>query len=278
MILARTVLDLPDLQYSKPRALREALDALSQPGSCVYAGGTDLLIALSARAPWAAGVRRLVDIKGVPEARHINDAGGHLRIGALVTAAELANSDIVRREAPALAEAAAATAAPALRRRGTVGGNIATPHSTGDMTTALLALDAKVASIEIAGSTRIDELPLESVLSSRDGAGSPRLLLSVTIAKQPRSAFAKFPTRLGFGRSLVCVSMAVAGEQVRVALGGLGERPFHAVESSLAVEQQTALADALARECRPPDDVRVSPAYRLRLAATLIERLHGKLR
>jgi carbon-monoxide dehydrogenase medium subunit len=273
------MLDLPDLEYSRPRALSEALDALSRPGSCVYAGGTDLLLALSARAPWTVGLRRLVDVKTIPEARGITDAGDHLRIGALVTAAELADDHLVRREAPALAQAAAATAAPALRRRGTVGGNIAMAHPAADVTTALLALDARVASIDVGGSAEVEELSLENVLSSWDRTERTRLLLSVTIAKQPRCAFTKFPSRLGFGRSLVCVGMAVDGERVRVALGGLAERPVHAVEVSSAVQRQAALADALAHECHPADDdVCASPAYRLRLAATLIERLHETLR
>jgi len=273
------MLDLPDLEYSKPPALDEALDVLSRPGSCVYAGGTDLLLALAARAAWATSVRHLVDVKGLPEARGIADAGDRLRIGALVTAAELAASDLVRRDAPALAQAAAATASPALRRRGTVGGNLAMAHPAADVATALVALDANVASIDVAsGSTKVEELPVESVLSSWDRARSPRLLLSVTIVKQPRCAFSKFATRLGFGRSLVCAGMAVTGEQVRVALGGLGERPFHAAGSSLAVEQGGALADALARECRPPEDPCASPTYRLRLATALIERMREALR
>jgi CO/xanthine dehydrogenase FAD-binding subunit len=272
------VLELPDLEYSKPRTLHEALDDLGRPDSCVYAGGTDLLIALSSRAPWTAGVRRLVDIKGLPEARGVVDGGDDLCIGALVTAAELASSDLIRREAPALAEAAAATAAPALRRRGTVGGNIATPHSAGDVTTALLALDARVASVEFGGSVRVVDLSLAGFLSSRDGAGSSRLLLSVTVQKQRRSAFAKFSGRLGFGRPLLCVGMAVAGEQIRIALGGAGQRPFHAVDGSLARRQKEAVVDALIREYTPADDACLSPAYRLRLARTLIGRLYENVR
>jgi CO/xanthine dehydrogenase FAD-binding subunit len=143
----------------------------------------------------------------------------------------------------------------------------------------LLALDARVASVFIgAGAAAVDELPLETVLSPCDRANGARLLLSVTTPKRPRSSFIKFPTRLGFGRSLVCVGMAVAGGRVRVTLGGLRERPFHAAESSLAVERGATPTEALARECRPPHDQCASPQYRLRLAETLIARLYEKLR
>ena len=74
----------------------------------------------------------------------IVDVGDSLRVGAAVRPHTLAASRLARRVAPALAEAAAATSSPALRRRGTVGGNIVTPHPAGDVATALLALGATV--------------------------------------------------------------------------------------------------------------------------------------
>src|SRR5262245_22487625 len=110
--------DLPELSYCRPRHLDDALRALARPGACAYAGGTDLLVALTTRAPWTAGVRELVDIKELDVARGVTEVDDALRIGALTTADELAASRLVTREAPALAEAARVTSAPALRRRG----------------------------------------------------------------------------------------------------------------------------------------------------------------
>ena len=128
--------DLPDLAYVRPRHLGAARAALARPGAHVYAGGTDLLVALHERRPWARFVRTLVDVKALAPARGIVARGNTVRIGALVTAAELAASPLVRRAAPVLAEAARLTSSPALRRRGTVGGNLATPHPAGDVATA----------------------------------------------------------------------------------------------------------------------------------------------
>ena len=80
-------------------------------GACIYAGGTDLLVALTERRPWTCFVRDVVDIKQLDQARGIVTRGAEMRIGALVTAHELASHPGVRRQANVLAEAASLTSA-----------------------------------------------------------------------------------------------------------------------------------------------------------------------
>ena len=262
--------DLPELSYFRPRDLAEALAALASPNACIYAGGTDLLVALTTRQPWAGFVRELVDIKRLDAAKGITELGNTLRIGALVTAAELATSALLRRETPVLAEAAARTSAPALRRRGTLGGNIATPHPAGDVTTALLALDAVV---ELIDGHSAREAPLSELVATRTREWPRRrLVLAVKVEKCRRSAFEKIAARSGFGRSLVAVAIAIGDGGARLALGGMNDRPFAARETALALGQPTQLAEALARECRPPADGLASPSYRMKLADVLIAR------
>ena len=263
--------DLPPLSYVRPRTLDEALAALVRPGRRIYAGGTDLLPALFARRSWTDGVTALVDVKDLAAARGIEDRTERLRIGALVTAAELAASPLVRRTAPVLATAARVSASPALRHRGTVGGNIATPHPAGDVATALLALDATVELID-GGAPR--EVPLGALLAP-DASPWPRdrLLLAVHVAKRPRSAFEKLGGRRGFSRALVAAAVALDGPRVTVALGGMHARPFAAHASAAALAAGAPLAPALAAECRPPvrDDL-PGVDYRLHAAAVLITR------
>ena len=91
--------DLPELSYCRPRDLDEALAALARPGTRIYAGGTDLLVALTARRRWTGTVRELVDIKRLDATHGIVDVGDSLRIGAAVTAAALANSNPTTRSA-----------------------------------------------------------------------------------------------------------------------------------------------------------------------------------
>ena len=263
--------DLPRLRYSRPGTVAAALGALARPGACIYAGGTDLVVALGERRPWARFVRELVDVKALAEARGIGRADGTLRIGALATAAELAADAAVGRAAPALAEAARLTSAPALRTRGTIAGNLVTPHPAGDLATALVALDA---TIEIADRRGVRLVPVGDFLAGlATGWPRQRLVLAVRVAPQPRSAFEKIADRAAFGRALVSAATVVDRRgDVRVALGGLGPRPFAAPRAAEAIRAGRTggdLAAALAAEHRPP---RAGAAHLLALAAVAVDR------
>jgi carbon-monoxide dehydrogenase medium subunit len=262
--------DLPAFTYSRPRDLAAAMTAIGRRGACVYAGGTDLLVALAERRPWVRFVRELVDVKGISEGKGLRERGARLRIGALTTADELAAHPLVRRHARVLAEAAEQTSAPALRRRGTLGGNVSSPHPAGDVTTALLALDAMV---EVADRKAVCEVPLVDFMRTQaEGWPRQRLILAVTVCKCRRSAFEKVGARPAFSRSLVAVGVAAIDGALRIALGGLRERPFPSPAVAASVARGEGLETALAAECRPPTDALASDAYRLRLAATLLRR------
>ncbi len=117
-------MSLPPFVLLRPRALDEALGHLSQhgPDVMIIAGGTDVVPNLRAGlfAP-----RALVDIKGLVDLKGIGfDGESGLRIGALTTLTEIAESPIVRQHYPVLAEAAATVASPVLRNMGTLGGNL----------------------------------------------------------------------------------------------------------------------------------------------------------
>ena len=249
--------------------------ATARPGACIYAGGTDVLVALAERRPWARFVREIVDIKEIPEAKGVTDLGNHLRVGALVTAAELSSDRLVRRHARVLAEAAEQTSAPALRQRGTVGGNVSTPHPAGDMATALLALDTTV---EVADRRTTRAIPLIDFMRVQ-AKQWPRqqLILAFTIRKCSSSAFEKMGSRLAFSRSLVAVGVATVGNTLHVALGGLHDRPFMSAAVAVAVARGTSLDTALAADCTPPSDTLASDRYRLRLAATLVRRAAARV-
>ena len=262
--------DLPAFSYFRPRTLRAALQAIARPGACIYAGGTDVIVALSTQQPWTRFVREIVDIKGVTDATGVSDLGTHLRIGALVTAHELSSHPLVRRHARALAEAAAQTSAPALRRRATVGGNITTPHAAGDITTALRALDAMVV---VADRQSCDHSPLADFMSAQ-AAEWPlqRLVVAVHVPKCRHSAFEKVGARMAFSRSLAAAGVAEFSGGVRVALGGLGERPFLAPTVAATLGDRTGRDEALRAVCHVHADSLSDYAYRLRVAGVVLGR------
>lgn len=84
-------------------------------------GGTDLL-ALMKDDVVSPG--RLVSLAGVEGLAGIRQEDGRIVLGAGTTLAEMAASDLLRREVPALAEAAGRVGSPQIRARGTLGGNL----------------------------------------------------------------------------------------------------------------------------------------------------------
>jgi len=113
---------MPDFTVVKVKSLREAIDKLSSDGARVHAGGTDLLGCLRDDV-FKAGT--LVSIGQLKELRGITQTpDGGLRIGALTTLTEIANSRIIRETYPGLARAASEVGSPQLRNQGTLGGNL----------------------------------------------------------------------------------------------------------------------------------------------------------
>ena len=113
---------LPNFAYARPKSLKEAIQHLSSGGARVHAGGTDLLGCLRDdvfHAKKIVSISQLNDLQGI---RLMKDGG--LRIGALTTITEVANSKIIQEHYPALAKAASEVASPQLRNQGTMGGNL----------------------------------------------------------------------------------------------------------------------------------------------------------
>lgn len=111
-------------EYAAPIATKQVIGLLGRDwnDAAIYAGGTDLL---SLMKDDIAHPRRLVDVKAVPELGGISfNAARGLRIGALVTLAELAEDARVRQHYPMLAATADEAASPQIRNRATVGGNM----------------------------------------------------------------------------------------------------------------------------------------------------------
>lgn len=93
-------------------------------GTAINAGGTDLYGGLKAMI-YPTPPAKLVNIKTIPGLSYIKEEGGMLKIGALTTLTEIAESSVVTAKWPSLAAAAKAVGTPQLRNMGTIAGNIA---------------------------------------------------------------------------------------------------------------------------------------------------------
>jgi len=128
----------------QPASVAEAAQLIvADPDATLYAGGTELLLAMK-----QGGLRfeTLVDLKTVPGLTGLGVQSNRLLIGALVTHRAIARSPLVRARLPELADLESRIANPRVRATGTLGGNLAFAEPHSDPATLLMALDAEVAS------------------------------------------------------------------------------------------------------------------------------------
>jgi xanthine dehydrogenase YagS FAD-binding subunit len=108
-------------EYVSPNS-KEQVAALLRDDAAILAGGTDLLALMKDDV---LTPNRLVNIKEIGALRGISySAGTGLRIGALSTISELADSKSALSLFPALIEAANEAASPQIRNVATIGGNM----------------------------------------------------------------------------------------------------------------------------------------------------------
>src|SRR5215213_2528734 len=132
---------VPDYELRAPPTLADALDLLArEPGVWrPFAGGTDLMVLFE------AGVlahKKFLSVWHLAELKGVEVTDEHVALGALTTYTEVQRHEVLRREFPALCEAARETGGWAIQNRGTIGGNIANASPAADSPPALLVYDA----------------------------------------------------------------------------------------------------------------------------------------
>ena len=114
---------MDSFEYANPSTIKEAISLLGSDweDASVFAGGTDLISLLKDDIE---ETKRLVNIKHVGQLHAVQNVDGGLRIGAAVTIEQLLSASDVRKNFPAIADAADGIRSPQLRNMGTVGGEI----------------------------------------------------------------------------------------------------------------------------------------------------------
>src|SRR5437667_7515421 len=112
----------PRFAYARPASLAEALALLAEykDDARVLAGGQSLVPMMNFRV---AAPKVLVDINRIAGLSGIKVAKNHLRIGALTRHVEIERSADIARHLPLVAAAMPHIAHPAIRNRGTFGGD-----------------------------------------------------------------------------------------------------------------------------------------------------------
>ena len=240
----------PQFDYYRAGSVAEAIDLLKQhPGAKLLAGGHSLIPLLKLRL---AAPPVLVDVGRLGELKGIELGDGSIRIGAMTTHAELATSSVLVEHCPALSSAAAQIGDPAVRNRGTIGGNVAHADPASDLPPVLAAVGARFTMRGPDGERTVDAADffmdmMTTALVEHD------LLTRVEIPIQPAgsgAAYVKFAHPASryavIGVAAVIRNDAGKCTEATVALGGLVPRPLRAESVERALVGQTLSAEAIA--------------------------------
>ena len=239
-----------EFEYRKAGSIAEAVQLLADnPDAKILAGGHSLIPLMRFRL---ARPETVIDIGGIAGLQGVAVSDGTIRIGALTTHAELANSAEVERSNGLLAEAARGIGDPAVRNRGTIGGNLAHADPSSDWGTVLTALGATVHVQGPSGSRAVDASDfIEDAFATALADNEIITTITVpTLAANQRAEYAKMAHPASF-YSVVggAVVVTLDGDRdgarctaASVAVGGLTPRPVKApaVEAALTGMQLTA--------------------------------------
>ena len=241
----------PAFDYYRASSVAEAGELLRKyPGAKLIAGGHSLIPLLKLRL---ASPPAVVDIGRIGELKGITRKDGVVRIGALTTHAEIAASSVIREQCPALAEAAQVVGDPAVRNRGTIGGNVAHADPASDLPTVLTALGARF-EIAVSGASKLSEAASFFTGMMSTTLGEHDLLVAVEVPVRPNGqgqAYVKF-VHPASRYAVVGVAAALTASggtctAAAVAIGGLVPQATRAVAVEQALTGQRLSADSIAR-------------------------------
>jgi CO/xanthine dehydrogenase FAD-binding subunit len=268
--------------YLRPDTLQEAVHVLAQQGGSILAGGTDFFPALGDRP--VSGL--VLDISAINSMRGIVTTDSEHRIGALTTWTQIIHSPLPRCF-DALKSAAREIGGVQIQNRGTIAGNLCNASPAADSVPPLLALDAEVELVSVAGSRRV---PLSKFIvgNRKTLRRSDEILTAVIMSRAMdtgKSTFLKLGARRYLVISIAMVAVVIKTDEdgriaaARVAIGSCSvtaQRLPELEQALLGSPAQNGISTLVRHEYLAPlspiDDVRATASYRTDAALTLVSR------
>jgi len=265
------------------------LDA-HQSGVHLIANGSDLINRIQRRQ---VNPKTLIDLSGLKEFNYVKKDGNVIRIGALTTISNLADSPVIDSRHEVFREVAAKFGGPSIINVATVGGNICAASSSEDLLPVLLVLDAQVRMRSIQGERvmRLDDF----LKGKRVTDLKPNEILVETmfnaLDEQSACAFEKMGMRNSLIIALVNSAVYIKAEretkrveEIRIAFNRVdGKTPQRAKKTEeklrgqmLSAEAVEDAVSALRSELKLSSDFRVSGEYRTDVAGVLFRRALGR--
>ncbi|HWP58167.1 MAG TPA: FAD binding domain-containing protein [Candidatus Acidoferrales bacterium] len=273
-------------RLEEPKTVREAAGLLRRhgDGARVYAGGTELLLAMKERL---VRCDRLINIKKISALDRLELEDGTLRIGALATHRRLEESRVLAQCLPAFVAMERAVANVRVRGVGTLGGNLcfAEPHS--DPGTLLLVL---AATLVAEGQDGRREIPVENFFLGpfETALGGDEILTEIKIPVPPpgsSAAYIKFGylerPSVGVALFLALDDAAEGITSARVAVGSAGPQPKRVFEAEALLQgvgvteagrRIDQAGEAAARAAEAVSDIHGAADYKEHLIRVLLKR------
>ena len=196
--------------YIAPKDLSDAFSWLTkyQHRAKLFAGGTDLLIAMKERQ---ITPDYIIDMKALAGLEHIHFSSGILKLGALTTLSDVECSPFVKERFPILAATAHQMANPGIRNMATIGGNLCNAAPSADMAPPLIGMGAQ---LRLAGPGGERTVPVEDFFlgPGENVLKEGEMLLEIEVPEVPsdtRALYLKIPARTAVGIALVGVAVVV---------------------------------------------------------------------
>ena len=274
--------------YARATSVANALELLTAHGekARVLSGGQSLLPAMNLRL---ISPELIIDIGELAELRGVAVKEGVLTIGALTRHVDLLKSPEIAAHAPLLTEAVAHVAHPAIRNRGTIGGNLAHADPASELPACMLTLGATIIARGPGGERRI--AASEFFAGIYETALEPlELLVAVELPAPPKNSthfFHEFVRRHGDYAIVGLAAQALVRDgrfaDLRLGFFAVGDRPLLArsagklVDIAITPAVLSEASSALDEEIDPLEDHQATSAMRRHLAKVLLARCVSSL-
>ncbi|QXJ31308.1 glyceraldehyde dehydrogenase subunit beta [Saccharolobus shibatae] len=262
----------PDFTYVRVSSTEEATKFLeSHEDARPLAGGQSLIPMLKLRV---ISPNYIVDLNPITSLSYVRSSYNSTRIGALTRYNEILKNDLVRVNVPLLHQAVKVVGDMQVRNLGTIGGSAANADPSADMPTVLTALNAEFVLSSASGNRSINALDFFKGAFTTD-LRKGEIISEIVLPHLEgyRTIYKKVVRRAG-DFALVSLALAIKLKQneiedIRLAYGGVGERPFRALEVEKSVigkrlndELIEEIVSKVSSQVNPPSDTRGSSWYR----------------
>ena len=262
-----------------PTTLDEVISLKKQFGTdFTYVAGATLL-----QLRWQIAheiPKRLIHLEQISSLQQCELDETHLTIGAHTKLSELRFNANLKQVCPVIPYAVKSIAAPAVRNRGTVGGNVM--GGEGDLIPLFLVMQAEMLFLTEEG---YQTVPILEWLPARQTVSN--LLINIKVPLKTTSNTHTFYKKIGRRETFTAAIVTVAGqvtftedqtiEAVTLAIGGGGNNPLRLLESekylkgkALDVVDWKLLYRDILSQYSPVTDAFVTGRYKQKVAANLL--------